>query len=107
MQANAGAITSVKFNNHGTLNRLGLSGFVLNISEVSEQGHNVCHFELSFPQADADGILPCRADAPSLVNFARRVHEGFGIEVGGELQQDKDGRFYMAVRYLNFAGGRK
>jgi hypothetical protein len=96
-----------QFNNRRVLNRVGLNGWVANISEVSEQGHNVCYFDLSFSQAGDDGVICCRADSPPIVNFARRVHEGFSVEVGGELQQDSNGQFYLAAHYVNFQGGRK
>jgi hypothetical protein len=97
MQATAG-----KYNNHIN-NRLGIAGIVLNLVEVSEHGKNVIYFDLSFPQADAeDGVLPCRADDPRIVSFSRCVSIGFTVEVGGELRQDSEGRFYVHCCYAQF-----
>jgi hypothetical protein len=103
MQATAG-----KFNNQ-ILNRVGITGFLVNIVEISEQGGNVVYFDVSFPQAAPaeDGVISCRADSPQIVTYARRIHEGYGIEVGGTLQQDSEGRLYLAAHYVNFQGGRK
>jgi hypothetical protein len=94
--------TASKFNNNHVFNRLGLNGYVLNIAEVSENGRNVVHFDLAFPQEGADdGILPCRAESPQIINFSRRVHEGYPVEVGGMLCQDADG-FYVQAYYVQF-----
>jgi hypothetical protein len=94
--------TSGKYNNHVN-NRLGISGIVINLAEVSEQGKNVTFFDLQFPQEGADdAILHCRADDPRIVNFARRVRVGFAVEVGGMLCQDADGRYYVQACYAQF-----
>ena len=97
-----------KHNNHGILNRLGITGCILNIVELSEQDRAVVHFDLSFHQSGSgDAILPCRCADPQIVKFSRRIQVGYGIECGGEVRQDSDGKFYLAVHYMNFQGGRK
>jgi hypothetical protein len=97
MQATAG-----KYNNHVN-NRLGISGTVVNIIEVSENGKNVIHFDLQFPQEGADdAILHCRSDHAGIVNFSHRVRIGFTVEIGGMLRQDSDGSFYVNCCYAQF-----
>jgi hypothetical protein len=84
-------------------NRLGISGIVVNLSEVSEQGRNVAYFDLQFSQVSGeDGLISCRVEDPRIVTFMRRVHAGFSVEVGGMLCQDADGRFYVQTYYSQF-----
>lgn len=99
--------TAVKYNNHVN-NRLGISGLVLNLVEVSEHGAQVVYFDLKFRQdAGDDGILSCRATDPRIVAFSRRVSVGFTVEVGGTLNQDADGRFYVNCCYAQFVRKKK
>jgi hypothetical protein len=99
--------TAVKYNNHIN-NRLGISGFVLNLVQVPENGVQVIYFDLQFRQdVGDDGILTCRAADPRIVAFSRRVSVGFTVEVGGQLCQDRDGRFYVNCCYAQFVRKRR